>query len=252
MDSSAETVMERWVALAVDVHSALLGASDEAQEMTRGVRNWAPEAVAVRLLLRSCRNLEGVILLCRHRLVVEARTLARSLMENSFGTAALQTEESAKKYIKMLMDDSEKSRRNQGTFILNKLPDAPGDLARLKEATDAIDKRLQLLSPKGVAELGPMLPQYLGYQRLSDDSAHATARALQHHVALHTDGANKHWTYRFELGTDDEISATVHYALLAALAVGIGVTHQVKADTANANLHLRAQQWQSMPSIKTI
>lgn len=241
--------MERWLALAVDVHIGLLAAADESQEMARGVTNWSPEAVAVRLLLRSCRSLEGVILLCRHRLVVEARTLARSILENSFGATALGTEESAQKYLQMLMDDAEKSRRNQGNFILDELPFASGDRAQLKEVTDAIDKRLALLSPKHVAELGPMLPQYIVYQRLSNDSAHATATALEHHVDRYAEEA---WTYRFEPGTDDEISATFRHGLLAALAVGLAVTKLVNANIAFTNLYSLSERWDGMPPTQMI
>lgn len=244
--------LSRWLTLAADVHFGLAAAADESVDNTIGSANWAREAVAVRLLLRSCRNLEGFILLCEGRLVVESRTLARNLIENSFGVAALESESTAQKYLKMLKDDSEESRRRQGLFILDKLRDTPGDLTRLKEVMEAMDNNLKLMGAKQVAQLGNMLPQYLGYQRLSDDSAHPTANALQHHVAVHRDGDRKHWTYRFELGTDEELSATTHYALLAAIAVGIGVTHLVKAYTANAAMHELAERFRCMPPVATI
>jgi hypothetical protein len=105
--------MERWFGLGAEVHASLLAAADMAQELTRASTSWAPEAVAVRLLLRSCRNLEGVLLLCRQGLVVESRTLARSLMENSFGVAALGSKDAAHTYLKMLRDDSEEKAAEQ-------------------------------------------------------------------------------------------------------------------------------------------
>lgn len=241
--------MDRWLVLAADVYAALLLAANEAMDRTQGASNWAPEAVAVRLLLRSCRNLEGVILLCQQRLVVESRTLARSLIENSFGVAALQSPDAARSYLQMLRDDSEESRRRQGKFILENLPSAPGDLARLKQVIDAMDRSLKTISPKQVAELGAMFPQYLGYQRLSDNSAHATATALHHHVAVSSDKA---WCYCFDRGTDGQIAATIHYALLAALAVGIGVSHLLGTDNSNAALHRLSERWREMPPVETI
>jgi hypothetical protein len=242
-----QTMTERWITLAEAVHAQLVGAADEAMKSTEGMSNWAPETVAVRLLLRSCRNLQGVLLLCRQRLVVESRTLARSIIENSFGVAALLSKPDS--YLKMLREDSEESRRRQGKFILDRLPDSPGDRDKLRAAIATVEKGLDTISPKRVAELGVMLPQYLTYQRLSDDSAHATAKALQHHVKI---VHGKAWTYRSEPGSDGQIAATVHHALLAALSVGIGATEHVGASAANRNLRLLAETWRAMPPVELI
>lgn len=117
----------------------------------------------------------------------------------------------------------------------------------MMNAEDAMGLQEDLARIGRQPELGPMLPHYLGYQRLSDNAAHATANVLNHHVVIHSDGANEHWTYRFDPGTGGEISATILYALLAALAVGIGVTQLVKADAANAHLHQLSVRWKNMP-----
>ncbi|XQU77395.1 DUF5677 domain-containing protein (plasmid) [Cupriavidus sp. H18C2] len=238
-----------WLALAGDVHTAMFLGADEAQRLTDGVTGWSAEAVAVRLLLRSCRNLQGIIVLCEQRLVVESRTLARSLLENSFGVAALQSPESAQTYLQMLWDDSEESRRRQGKFILDKLSSSPGDVAKLRQAIDAMDRSLKTISPKQVAELGAMLPQYLYYQRLSDDSAHATAKSLHHHVTI---AADKSWTFRYVPGTDGEIAATIQYALIAALAVGVGVADLVGAVESKVRLMQLSERWRALPTAESI
>ena len=49
------------------------------------------EAVTVRLLMRSSRLFQSVVLMAERGMVVQARTLARSIVEDSFVAGALTT-----------------------------------------------------------------------------------------------------------------------------------------------------------------
>lgn len=246
IDNVATARTDAWFVLAHDTLAALETAADDGIQRTHGAGNWAPVAVAVRLLLRACGNLAGVILLTEHGLVAEGRTLARSLIENSFAVAALHR--TPGEYVEQLKADSERSRRNQAEFILNSMPDGGADRSRLRQAVDRIDKSLKLINQKALALDGPLKDQYLGYQRLSDDAAHVTARSLQRHVQLTKGG----WHYRRQAGTQEEHAATLHYAVMAALGVGIGVTDHLKADGCNAAFAPLCDRFRAMPPVATI
>ncbi|CAN7784055.1 hypothetical protein LJR296_008235 [Cupriavidus necator] len=237
---------EDWPTLAQSVLEALVAVANRAIGLTVGSVNWSAEAVAVRILLRSSGNLESVIVLAQLGLVADSRTIARCLHENAFGVAELQA--APEKYLAMLKADSEKSRRSQGDYILKKIPDAEGGIERLRETVEGIDRKLEFIRQKQIAEMGPLFKQYLGYQRLSDDAAHLTARSLEHHVERGPEG----WTYRVERGSVRESASTLHAALLAALAVGFCVAEMLDDQDGREALHPLAERWRDMPPVDLI
>lgn len=239
-------VVVTWLTLARDTHAALAGAAQEASLPPLGLEVWSPQAVAVRLLMRTCGNLEAVVVLVCQGLVAEARILARSLIENSFAVAALV--EKPVDYVDMLKADSERSRRNQGEFILKHMPNSGGDRDRLRQTIDGIDRSFKLINQKELAIGGAFADQYLGYQRLSDDAAHVSARSLERHVTRIGGG----WIYRCESGTPEENASTLHYAILAALGVGIGVNEVLGAVACNATYAELSERFRAMPPVQTI
>jgi Family of unknown function (DUF5677) len=210
------------------------------------------EAVTVRLLLRSCGNLQAIILLTERGMVTEGRTLVRSLLENAFCVGALV--DKPEEFLALLVDDHNASRRQQGKFIIEQGFGALGEaMDELQAAIDAIHKG-QLLSPKTVAKLSPLTKLYLAYQRLSDGSAHASAQSLERHVLRNADRSG--WTYRWGAGDDDEIAATLSTAVQAALAVGIGVaqtlrgaSHDLPEGAAFTGLAARLQSMPQSPEL---
>ncbi|WP_247538951.1 DUF5677 domain-containing protein [Ralstonia pseudosolanacearum] len=237
---------DAWFALAHDTHATLAGAAQAASAPAPGLALWSPQAVAVRLLMRTCGNLEAVVVLTRQGLVAEARTLARSLVENSFAVAALV--EQPEGYVEQLKADSERSRRNQGDFILKHLPNSGGDRGRLRQVIDSITKSLKLINQKELALNGAFADQYLVYQRLSDDAAHVSARSLERHVTRAGGG----WSYRCEPGTPAENASTLYYAVLAALGVGIGISQFLGAAACNARLADLSERFAQMPAVAPI
>ena len=206
--------------------------------------SWSPAAVAVRLLMRTAGTFAAAVLLAERGMAAPARTLVRSIIEDSFVAAALTTRPD--EIIKMLRDGAEASRRAQGEFILaRKLGPSDLDRARLREAIDRIDRGLGFLRPRRVAEMSAMLPQYLNYMLLSEDSAHPSAASLHRHVLPSADGMG--WDYWMEPDEGAEIGATLHRAVLAAIPVAIVVNQLVPDPVNGPALTALAERWQSMP-----
>jgi hypothetical protein len=183
-------------------------------------------------------------------MVAEGRTLARSLIENAFCVAALIAEPAA--FVKMLKADSDASRRNQGKFILaEQLIATAAKRDKLQATMDAIDKKAEIMSPKKVAALGPLMRQYLFYQRLSDDAAHPSSRSLHRYMV--TDASHSGWSgYKSGAGDQGENAATLHSAILAALPIGVGITQMLKNKDGNAEFGDLANRFQAMPPVPPV
>jgi Family of unknown function (DUF5677) len=238
-----------WFKLAEDTNAALMSAAVAASTVDK-TTSMAPEAIAVRVLLRSCGTLQGVILLTERGMVAEGRTLARSLIEDAFCIAALLSEPAI--FVDMLKADSDASRRNQGKFILAEDLIARGEKRDKLQATiDAIDKKIEIMSPKKVAALGPLTRQYLFYQRLSDDAAHPSARSLHRYMVTHTSRSG--WSgYKSGAGDRDENAATLHSAILAALPIGVGITQLLKDRDGNREFGQLCDRFEAMPPVQAV
>jgi hypothetical protein len=234
-----------WFKLAEDTNAALMRTAIAATSTVK-TTSMAPEAVAVRVLLRSCGTFQGVILLTERGMVAEGRTLARSLIENAFCITALLVNPAAT--IEMLKADSDASRRNQGKFVLaEQLVAAGAKRDKLQATIDAIDKKAEIMSPKKVAALGPLQRQYIFYQRLSDDAAHPSARSLHRHML--TDASRSGWIYKSGAGQQGENAATLHSAILAAIPIGVCITEMLKDTEGNAVFSELADRLQAMPPV---
>jgi hypothetical protein len=106
------------------------------------------------------------------------------------------------------------------------------------------------MSPKKVAALGPLLKEYLSYQRLSDDSAHPSAKSLHRHVL--TDTTRSRWAYKWGAGDQGENAATLYHTILAALPIGIGITQMLNDTNGNATFGDLANRFQSMPPVPVV
>jgi hypothetical protein len=238
-----------WFKLAEDTNAALMRTAIAATSAVK-TTSMAPEAVAVRVLLRSCGTLQGVILLTERGMVAEGRTLARSLIENVICIAALLAEPAP--FLKMLKVDADASRRQQGKFVLAEQLIASGARRKKLQATiDTIDKKAEIMSPKKVAALGPLTQQYLFYQRLSDDAAHPSSKSLHRYMV--TDASRSGWKgYKSGAGDQGENAATLHSAILAALPIGVGITQMLKDKYGNAEFGQLADRFQAMPPVPPV
>ncbi|MBF0560423.1 MAG: hypothetical protein HQL37_00125 [Alphaproteobacteria bacterium] len=215
-----------WFTLAADTNTVLMDCATAVVKIVKTTQMEA-KAVAVRVMLRSCGTFQGVILLTERGMVVEGRTLARSLIENAFCVAALLNNPT--EFIQKLKDDSAASKKHQSKYIIDKKLVDDTSANNLKNVINAIDRNCKILNPKAVSELGPLNKLYLSYQRLSNDAAHPTAKSLEHHVL--TDAARSNWRYKWGPGGQGENAATLYHAISAAIPIGIGITEMLKDET---------------------
>jgi hypothetical protein len=236
-----------WFVLADDVNKALMRLAAFGMNATK-TSAWNPKAVAVRTLLRSCGTFQGVILLTERGMVAEGRTLARSLIEDAFAIAALH--DKPDEFVKMLKNDSNESRRLQAKFMTaEQLVTDPAARDKLKAAMDKMEKT-DILSPKKVAALGPLMRQYLSYQRLSDDAAHLSAKSLDRHV--HAMPKRVGWHYKIGPGSAGENAATIHHAVLAALPIGIGITQMLGEPEGNQIFAGLAERFHALGPVQVV
>ncbi|WP_439886367.1 DUF5677 domain-containing protein [Pseudomonas sp. MBLB4123] len=236
-----------WFQLAEDLNKALVRTALTAMELAK-TNLLAPQAIAVRILLRSCGQFQGVVLLASRGMVAESRTLARSVLEGAFAIAALH--DNPEKFLALLREDNSASKKNQGKYILaERLVADPANEARLREIVESMGK-VNYMTPKAIAALGPLTAHYLAYQRLSDDSAHISAKSLDRHVARNGDKSG--WLYSWGPGSPEDNAATLHGAILGGMSIGVGVTAMLNDENGNAEFAELARRFQLMPEVQTI
>lgn len=235
--------------LAEDVNAALMQIIASAINRTTAGTNWSKEAVATRLLMRTSSSLQGVIMLSERGMIAPSRMLVRTIVEDSFTAAALTKNPDI--IIRMLQDDAEASRKRQAKFITGEgLGYRPEDLAKLEAAIDEMDHKAKLMNQRAIAKLGGMLPQYLNYLRLSEDSVHTSVTSLHKHVYVNPNGSG--WYYKLGPGKPDENNATLHRAVLAALPVAIVVCQVVPESASEVDLEVLGHRLQALPQGSTI
>ena len=167
-------------------NARLLEASKQlvtACELTVTARGMLDPKVLVHLLLcRTISNFEGMLLLAKHRLPVEARTLARCCVENMFFAGGLHEQGDA--FADRMKADDDAGRQQRLKFaqstsdIFDSLePEMQSAVADfLGRATKS-----NLLSPKSASAVGAFKSAYLAYSQFSGDAAHASLTALARH-----------------------------------------------------------------------
>ena len=142
-----------WFNLTFDMNSALTRLATEAMGLIRTTL-MSPEAIAVRLLLRACGTIQGVILLTERGMVTEGRTLTRNLLETAFCVAALTVDPS--EFVRKLEEDHSASKLLQNKFIVAQgFPIEGFTRDELQAAIVTMDKGSNL-GPKKLAEGGPL------------------------------------------------------------------------------------------------
>jgi hypothetical protein len=230
-------------ALSKDANLLMMKIVQEALDSVH-TTSWDPKAVVVRLLLRATGAFQGAMLLAERGMYVEGRIMARTLLEVSFSIGALSEAEST--FMQMLRDDHFKSRR-QRFVTLQKLGYAKTDSDRklLLSAINALDKSLDLISPKTVSALGPLEFQYLAYQQLSDDSAHVSAASLDHYVEPFEERV--YWSYKCGCGTPSEIEVTLYYILYALVPILVGAAELLEFEHFADELASLLQRFEALP-----
>ncbi len=231
-----------WFQLAYDLNTVLMRAAMAGMNGAHG-NCWSQEAVAVRLLLRTTSSLQGVLLLSERGMIAPARTLVRTIVEDSFCAAALA--DKPDEVVRMLRDDAEASRRGQASFIFEyKLGNDPEILEKVEKLIKETERKPRI-NWRDMAKRSSILPLYLSYQILSDDSLHTSASSLAKHVVRHAGGNG--WTHHMGPGQPGDIASTLHNAVMAVMPVGIAVTQIAKDDVNNSAIVALADRFQRLP-----
>lgn len=234
-----------WFHLAEESSLALTKLAHAAMDQVQ-TSSMEPRAIGVRVLLRCVGHLQGSILLVERGMNAESRTLIRCMLEGAFTLAALLREPT--EVVKILRDDAEKSRRMQAKYIRSQgLINAGTAMDKLEELIKKSD-RPEFMSPKDMSSKGVLSAWYLKYQRLSDDSAHLTARSLNRHVKK----SGHCWQYRWGPGSIEENSATLHEAVNIAIGIGLGASELIGDTSVVAELSKLAELCAGRPDVEVI
>lgn len=147
-----------------------------------------PKVLCLCLLGRTLSNYAGVIGMVRQRLLIEARTLARSCYENMFFAAKLESEGIA--FVEKMRDQEVLNRRKASRLVLGDedlakriAPDVKERLEAYEAALKTIARKPKTLTVKSVAEDSLVSHAYLAYSQLSIDAAHPTFTSLARHIS---------------------------------------------------------------------
>jgi hypothetical protein len=188
------------------------------------------EPMALLLLHRSCAQLQGAVLMAERGMDVEARTLARGLLENALLMAALY--ENPERARAIMIEDAAAAKRGQAKAILRQGMSA--DAAMLKDVVDSIGS-VSSLNISKLSELGPLRHLYLLYRVMSDDAVHPSGKSLQRHMRMADDGQS--WN-DYLVGPEDpeRIADTLDRILMIGIALGVAFTQIVGDEENNTRL----------------
>ena len=197
------------------------------------------------LLARTASNFHGLMILVREGMVVEARTLARSCIENSFYIVKLLKE--GEPFLEKILEADAASRDRRGQFMLEQGIKLDDDVKQrlqtyLKESRRAKPKP-QSLEPKGVALKGPFLQKYLAYTQLSDDAAHTSKTSLDRYVKR---GGGKAVLSFKPVETNEEMVDTIVWASLGSLGTFLAGTDMFKLFDLNKEVASLCEEYHAL------
>jgi hypothetical protein len=142
--------------------------------------------MAVSLIARSLSNMRGTLAMVNAKRLVEARVLARCILENQFWLAGFTNEPD--KFRKVIVDDNLNRRGSKGRtlFETGEMPDHIEEKLRQWMRDNKRWKTSKSVTPKQVARDAQIGDAYVFYELLSSD-AHPTLFTLNRYV-VSTDG----------------------------------------------------------------
>ena len=188
-----------------------------------------PKFLALAMLIRTVSNLKGGMILLDARRIVEARTLARSCLENLYWTVGLYEE--GDKFVRQMRDDELKYRKAAGQAIFASGAtlddDADERLRKFMRDVAKMDIGKDTLKPKTVSAIRKDFERtYLLYAQLSLDSAHPSVTALNRYVVSDPNGVG----FDVEpLVRAKEIADTFEYLSMACIGVCVAVNEMIVA-----------------------
>lgn len=212
-DRSAE--LDEWLKLADD----LVGAADAVAAGASANRSSGPQLAVMALLACSVGHLRAVALLIRHGLVVEARTLTRSLFENQFLIAALEADGDST--FEALMKDHLASREKRGKLILKNTEVYSREQREQVDAFMQQQPKGKILNPMDTAKRSGAFRAYQFYAQLSADSVHPSFDSLERHLTVDEQDVLKEisWEARADPNEPRDTTGWACMAFLGILAI---------------------------------
>lgn len=137
---------------------------------------------ALTLLARTISNFGSAVALLKIERIVEARILVRCCWENVFYIGRIAKD--GQSFIERMINDHWVSTRARGERLFAQKLIERGSEAeeKLREVLRSIDAKGQSLTPKEIADEGPLSEGYLIYMTVSADAAHPTLTSLNRHI----------------------------------------------------------------------
>jgi len=137
--------------------------------------------MVVSLIARSLSNMRGVLAMIREKRIVEARVVARCILENQFWAAGFAENPDKFRHAMISHDLNKKGSSGQMLFTTGEIPDEyEGKLRQWMRENKGWDKA-KSIAPKQVAKNAQVSDAYVFYDLLSSD-AHPTIHALNRYV----------------------------------------------------------------------
>lgn len=216
---------EHWLALIEDMSACLQQTAVKACESVKG-SPFDPHPLGLLVLHRANGLVQGAIVMLERGMVVEAKTLARSVLECAFVMAGLHDQ--PEKVRAMMIADMDAAKKGQAKAILK--IGAGKDADALEERVKEFGK-VRNIAIDELAELGLLKNLYLYYRVLSNDAAHPSGKSLRRHMHMAEDG--KSWGgYKFGPADDADIAETAELLVLFGIPLGVAF-QQMVGDTEN-------------------
>jgi len=210
-----------------------------------------PIFVAFLLLIRTMSNFQGTILMAERGMVVEARTLARSCIENAICVGALHRGEDA--FVDRMLYGSLPAHKGKASFLLKQFGGLQfsGEALEkcLREHVDQLNRQWGALGSaklEASVEEGGIRELYLAYRQLSGDAAHPSVAALSRYVVPDESGRSIRMLRAGPSMNPAEIAETLNMACGAVIAACAGVDDMIGGMTAGQSLAALRREYQVM------
>jgi hypothetical protein len=137
--------------------------------------------MAVSLMARSLSNMRGALAMIREKRIVEARVLARCILENQFWAAGFAEDPDKFRQAIIGHDLNKKGSSGQMLFETGEMPDEIEHKLRQWMRENKGWNKAKSIAPKQVAKDAQVSDAYVFYDLLSSD-AHPTVHALNRYV----------------------------------------------------------------------
>lgn len=177
--------------------------------------------MAVSLTARSLSNMRGVLAMTHEKRIVEARVLARCILENQFWAVGFAEDPDKFRQAVISHDLHKRGSSGQILFETGEIPDEIEQNLRQWMRENRGWNKAKSIAPKQVAKDAQVTDAYVFYNLLSSD-AHPTVHALNRYV-ISKDGREISGIDLDPEPSEEELSETVSlgcYGLLGVLVCG--------------------------------